>query len=115
MNAMRQRIGRLSEKFFASGQIVPHEVGELAELGFRSIVNNRPDAEEPGQPDSAAIEAAAARHGLAYRYLPVFPPAVTARDVDEFRRACADLEGPILLFCRSGARSTLLWQLAGAD
>lgn len=112
---MRLRIGQLSERFYASGQIDPQHVGELAGLGIRAIVNNRPDAEEPGQPASAAIEAAAAAHGLVYRHLPVYPPGVTARDIEEFRQFCVHLDGPVLLFCRSGARSTLLWQLAGAN
>jgi len=110
---MRLRIGQLSERFYASGQIDPRHVGELAELGIRTIVNNRPDGEEPGQPSSATIEAAAAAHGIAYRHLPVYPPGVTARDIEEFRQACVDLDGPVLLYCRSGARSTMLWQLAG--
>lgn len=75
------------------------------------IVNNRPDGEEPDQPLSAEIEAAARSAGLAYRHVPVaagFPPAAV-----EAMRAALD-EGPILAFCRSGTRSTCLWALARA-
>ena len=35
-----------------SGQITPNDVKELAKDGVKSIVNNRPDGEEAGQPTS---------------------------------------------------------------
>jgi uncharacterized protein (TIGR01244 family) len=53
-------------------QLTPDAMAELARLGFRSVVNNRPDFEHgPDQPTSAAIEAAAVAAGLEYRHLPV--------------------------------------------
>ena len=41
-------------------------------MGFKSVVNNRPDFEfESDQPTNADIEAAARAAGLEYRHLPV--------------------------------------------
>ena len=37
---------------------------------------------------------------------------ITLQNVRDFNEQCADLEGPVLLYCRSGARSAMLWQLA---
>lgn len=92
-------------------QLRPADVPGLAARGVRLIVNNRPDGEEPGQPDSAEIEAAARAAGLDYLHLPVaggFP-------AERIEAMAGALErGPVLAFCRSGTRSTFLWALARA-
>jgi uncharacterized protein (TIGR01244 family) len=92
-------------------QLTVGDVGEAAAAGIRLIVNNRPDGEEPGQPSSAEIEAAARAAGLDYRHIPVaggFP----GEQVEAMARALD--QGPLLAFCRSGTRSTFLWALARA-
>src|SRR3954468_8339579 len=90
-------------------QIVPDDMPAIAAHGIRLIVNNRPDGEEPGQPASAEIEAAARAAGLGYRHIPIaggFPSA----QVEAMAEALED--GPVLAFCRTGTRSTYLWALA---
>jgi len=87
-------------------QLTPNAMAELARLGFRSVVNNRPDFEEgPGQPTNAAIEAAARAAGLAYAYLPVSPMFQSPEEIARFAQLLADLPHPLLAFCRSGTRS----------
>ena len=106
------QIAQLSPRFFVAGQIHVDQLEALADHGIRSIVNNRPDDEDIGQPKSADIAAAASELGLAYAHVPVESGWITQQDVDDFSRACAGLEGPILLFCRSGTRCMALWQLS---
>jgi len=101
---------RLEEDFAVSGQISPEDVPILAARGFRTIVNNRPDGEAPGQPEGAAIADAAAAAGLAYRAIPV--SQLTADAVEETRRTLEEADGPIFAFCAAGTRSTYLWALA---
>ena len=48
---------KLTETIAVTGQISPAQVPEIAAAGFKVLVNNRPDGEESGQPDSALIEA----------------------------------------------------------
>jgi len=105
-------IRQLSPQYFVTGQISASDLAELAENGFRTVINNRPDHEAPHQPLSDDIAAEAARLGLRYLYLPVVSGRLTERDVENFGRAVRDIEGPVLLFCRSGARSAALWQLS---
>jgi uncharacterized protein (TIGR01244 family) len=96
-------------------QMTPEAMAELARLGFRSVVNNRPDFEEgPGQPTSAAIEAAARAAGLAYAYLPVSPAFQSPEEIARFAQLLAELPRPLLAFCRSGARSGKLYNAATA-
>src|SRR3546814_20687003 len=72
---------------------------------FRSIVCNRPDGEEAGQPTAAAIAAAAEAHGLRFVHIPVMSGGIDEGDVATMARALADLPAPVLASCRSGARS----------
>jgi len=104
---------RLDETaFVAPRQIVPADVPALAARGIRLLVNNRPDGEEGGQPRSAEIAAAAGAAGLEYRHIPT-TGGFAADRIEDMARALD--QGPALLFCRTGTRSTYLWALARAS
>ncbi|HYN58538.1 MAG TPA: TIGR01244 family sulfur transferase [Rubrivivax sp.] len=94
-------------------QLGPDAMAEAARAGFRSVVNNRPDFEGgPEQPTSAQIEAAAKSAGLEYRHLPVSGAYQSPEDAAAMARLLQQLPRPMLMFCRSGARSSRLYQLA---
>jgi uncharacterized protein (TIGR01244 family) len=94
-------------------QISVADVGEAARQGFKTIINNRPDGEEPAQPRSAEIEAAAKAAGLAYHHIPVVGGPTPAQ-VEATRAVLQDAEEPVLAFCRSGTRSIVTWSLCQA-
>jgi uncharacterized protein (TIGR01244 family) len=96
-----------------SGQIAPEEVAVAAAQGIRTIINNRPDGEQPGQPTSAEIEAAATAAGLAYAHIPVDHSGFSMEQIEAMTSAL-EQPAPALAFCRSGTRSTFLWSLARA-
>lgn len=103
---------KIADGFYAAGQIAPEDLPEIAALGVRTIVNNRPDGEGgPEQPGSEQMQAAAASAGLAYHYLPMTPQTLTPELLERFRAIVEGSEGPVLAHCRSGARSTALWAL----
>ena len=105
----------LSPDLSVSPQLAPDAMAQAAAQGFRSVINNRPDFEGgPDQPTSASIEAAARAAGLAYEWLPVAPNAHSADEIARFGELLATLPKPILVFCRSGARSTKLFTAATA-
>ncbi len=90
-------------------------MAELARLGFKSVINNRPDFEHgPDQPTNASIEAAALAAGLQYRYLPVDGGWQSPEQIAAMAQLLKELPAPVLAFCRSGARSTRLYQQAMA-
>ena len=96
-------------------QLMPAAMAEAAVAGFKSVVNNRPDFEHgPGQPSSAEMAAAAQAAGLQYRFLPVDGGYQSPEEVAAFAQLLGELPRPILAFCRSGARSARLVQLASA-
>ncbi len=103
----------LAEDICVAPQLTPAAMAEAARAGFRSVVNNRPDFEHgPDQPTNASIEAAALAAGLQYRFLPVNGMYQSPEQIAAFAQLLHELPRPLLVFCRSGARSTRLFQAA---
>lgn len=110
MSVFRQ----LSDNVWASPQIGEAEVAEAARRGFAMIVNNRPDGEAEDQPSGAAVAQAAQAAGLGYRAIPITHAGFSEAQVEAMAEALEAAQGPMLAYCRSGTRSTLLWSLAQA-
>jgi uncharacterized protein (TIGR01244 family) len=108
-------IRQLDDKTMVSGQLTPDQVAGLKDHGVTLLVNNRPDNEDPGQPLSADLEAAAEAAGMEYRHIPI-RYGMGPSDVEAMRDALhATGDGKLLAFCRSGNRSTLAWAVARAE
>lgn len=105
---------KLTENMLVSPQLALEDVAAAAASGVVMIINNRPDGEDPDAPQSADIAAAAATAGLNYVEIPVGHSGFSEPQVDAMIAALEQAEGPILAYCRSGTRSTLLWALAAA-
>jgi uncharacterized protein (TIGR01244 family) len=105
------QIRTLTDQLSVSPQIGLDDLAQLASAGFRSVINNRPDGEAADQPTSAQLAEAAARHGLAYRYVPVVPGQFDAGTIGAMAHALDALPSPVLAFCRTGTRSTTVWAL----
>jgi uncharacterized protein (TIGR01244 family) len=98
--------------FATAPQISPEDMAAIAAHGFHTLINNRPDFEGgPDQPTSEAMAQAALAAGLAYHYLPVISGQITPAQVTDFAALVKSAPGPVLAFCRSGARSTNLWHM----
>ena len=104
----------LDNSISVAGQISAADVAAAKAQGFAAIVNNRPDDEQPGQPGGGEIAAAAEAAGLSYVAIPVTHAGIAPHQVEAMAEALAAAEGPVLAFCRSGTRSTMLWSLAEA-
>jgi uncharacterized protein (TIGR01244 family) len=104
---------RVTDELSVSPQISVADVDAAARQGFRTIINNRPDGEEPAQPSGHEIEAAAQAAGLAYFHVPV-RGGPTPEQVETTQKIVAQAQGPILAFCRSGTRSIITWSLSQA-
>lgn len=107
-------IRRITPDYAVSPQIEPTDMDALAQQGFRMVINNRPDDEVPPTHQSAAMRAAAETAGLAYVENPVVNGAMTMDMVTGQGEAIASAEGPILAYCRSGTRSSIVWALSQA-
>lgn len=108
------RIVQLDDNFYVAGQIQPDDIPELTLAGIKTIVNNRPDGEDPAtQPFGLEIEAAAREHGIEVVNIPFTTQTLTSVEVAEFIDVLERRGGePMLAFCRSGNRSSLVWAAA---
>jgi len=105
---------KLDDTISVDGQIEPADIAEAARQGFTFIINYRPDGEAPGQPSGAEMKAAADAAGLGYAAIPITHAGFSEEQVAAMGQALAAAPGPVLAFCRSGTRSTLVWALARA-
>lgn len=111
---MMSEFRRIDDNLIASPQITPGDVAEAKALGVTLIINNRPEDESPDQTPGPEIEAAARKAGIDYVAIPVTHAGFGPGQVDAMRAALDNAAGPVLAYCRSGTRSTLLWALAEA-
>ena len=107
-------IRRITPDYAVSPQIEPADMATLAAEGFTVVINNRPDAEVPPEQQSAAMRAAADAAGLTYVENPVISAAMTMDMVEGQAAATDAAAGPVLAYCRSGTRSSVVWALSQA-
>lgn len=102
----------VTEDFSAFGQVQVEDLQLAVDQGFKSLIINRPDGEDPGQPTAAETTQAAEALGLEVRFIPLISGQLTLEHIEQTKAALAEMPGPILAHCRSGMRSTTLWALA---
>ncbi len=105
-------IKKIDNRFATMGQVRPEDVAQLAQDGYVAVVCARPDNEEPGQPTFAAVAHEAEKHGMKAVHIPVTGAPSTVQ-VKRFEEAMETIEGPVLGYCRSGARSAALYSSIG--
>ncbi len=103
---------QLSDQVSVCGQISVADVADIAAQGFGTVICNRPDGEGPDQTPWAEIEAACKAQGMVTHYIPMSPMGLTGTEVPAFAEALKGAEGKVLAYCRTGNRSSILWQQA---
>ncbi|MGH7005507.1 MAG: TIGR01244 family sulfur transferase, partial [Alphaproteobacteria bacterium] len=102
------QIIKVTDRLSIAAQPHPDDFEEIKRRGFASIINARPDEEEPGQPGNRVERQAAEGAGLRYSFIPVTGATITQADIDAFQAATAASDGPVLAHCKSGARALTL-------
>lgn len=100
----------ITDDYSVSGQITAEDLPAIRDAGFRAIVCHRPDHEAADQPAFESIKAAAAKLGIEARHIPIGPNGVNADAVSGMVDALDEMDRPMLGYCRSGARSTAVFQ-----
>lgn len=103
---------QISPVFSVSGQLSLDDVRDAAAQGFKTIICNRPDDEEAGQLASKIVQEKAELLGMKFAYIPVLSSGVTASDGAKMHAALDREPTPALAYCRSGARSSKVFELA---
>ncbi|WP_019564780.1 bifunctional sulfur transferase/dioxygenase Blh [Agrobacterium sp. 10MFCol1.1] len=105
---------RINERLTVAGQPDISDFSSLSDQGYKSIINARPDGEEPGQPGNEHEKSAANAAGLAYSFIPVNGPTITEADIRAFQQTMTEAKGPVFAHCKGGARALTLYVLGEA-
>ncbi|UTW55256.1 TIGR01244 family sulfur transferase [Kordiimonas sp. SCSIO 12610] len=104
---------KLDENFTVSTQMTKADFAEAAQMGVKTIICNRVEGEEAGQPLNITMMSNAAEHDMDFAALPVggtFP----IEEAGELAKLLRETSDPIHGYCKSGTRSAMLWGLAVA-
>ncbi|WP_109464012.1 TIGR01244 family sulfur transferase [Albibacillus kandeliae] len=105
---------QLTPRYFVSPQLAPDDFREAAEAGFTTVICNRPDAEVPSSLQAAAMREAAEAQGLRFEVLELTHQTMTPENVARQREMIEGSEGPVLAYCASGTRCSVVWALGQA-
>ena len=104
----------LSDTYSVSPQITPEDAAAIAAAGYRMVICNRPDAENPPEQQMAAVREAVEGAGMTFVANPFTGPTMGMDNVGAQGEAVAQADGPVLAYCASGNRSSIMWALSQA-
>ncbi len=107
-------IRQITPAYSVSPQIEPEDIPAIVAAGFVTLIDNRPDAEIPMELSSHVMRAAAEAAGLKFVVLPVTHQTMTADLIAAQMAAVQAAEGPVLAYCASGTRCSIVWSLGHA-
>ena len=108
------QINTLSEDYSVSAQIDVSDVPSIVQAGFKSVICNRPDQENPEPRQTGAIKAAVQAAGMEFAEN-VFDPSSFGPDkIEQQTELLAQLPSPVFAYCASGNRCAIVWAFAQA-
>lgn len=105
---------QITETYSVTPQIEPSDIATLKAMGVKTLICNRPDMENPPALQAAAMQAEAEAHGIDFIFNPFQGHTMTQDHVDEQLDALTDAEGPVVGYCASGNRCTVVWAFGAA-
>lgn len=107
-------IRQITEGYAVSPQIDPADAPAIRAAGFTVVIDNRPDGEIAPHLHTEAMRAAVQAEGMTFIANPVIGGALTEDNVVIQGAAIAAARGPVLAYCASGNRSSVVWALSQA-
>lgn len=104
----------ITPDYAVAPQIAAADLPAIAAAGFTTVICNRPDAEVEADLQAATIAAAAAAAGLQFALLPLTQETLSPDTARQQRALIEASDGPVLAYCRSGTRCTVIWALGQA-
>ncbi|WP_438960715.1 TIGR01244 family sulfur transferase [Nereida sp.] len=104
----------LTPDFAVAPQIEPQDLYAVAEAGYKTVICNRPDAENPAFLHVEEMQKAADAAGLTLLLNQFASPMLSMEHVTKQAELLQSAEGRVFAYCASGTRSTMVWCLAMA-
>jgi uncharacterized protein (TIGR01244 family) len=102
----------LNAQVSVAGQMTTDKFQQLIKAGFKSVIVNRPDQEQGNTVSVAQLRQIAEQSQVSVIYQPILSGKISQTDVIEFAKYYNELPKPILMVCRSGSRSSILFNQA---
>lgn len=102
----------LNVQVSVAGQMTTDKFQQLIKDGFKSVIVNRPDQEQGNTVSVAQLRQIAEQSQVSVIYQPILSGKISQTDVTEFAKYYNELPKPILMVCRSGSRSSVLFNQA---
>ena len=102
-------INQLSESYSVASQILVEDVATILDAGFKSIICNRPDEENPMHCQIKAIRTAAQAAGLEFAENSFDSYSFGLDKVQRQTLLLKQLPSPVLAYCASGNRCCVIW------
>ncbi|MFD2854865.1 TIGR01244 family sulfur transferase [Seohaeicola zhoushanensis] len=94
--------------------MLPEHLPAIAAAGFTTVICNRPDAENPPPLQAAEMRKAAEAAGLKFEVLELTHQTMTPANIARQKAMIEASDGPVLAYCASGTRSSVIWALGQA-
>ena len=105
----------IDKNYHVSPQIEPQQVAEIADNGFVKIICNRPDMEVSPFYSSSVMEDLAKENNIEFHLIELTHEMMTPETAARQRELVLNCKGPVLAYCASGARCSLLWAIGEAN
>ena len=102
----------LNAQVSIAGQMTTDKFQQLIKAGFKSVIVNRPDQEQGNTISVTQLRQIAEQSEVSVIYHPILSGKISQTDVIEFAKYYNELPKPILMVCRSGSRSSILFNQA---
>ena len=104
----------IDKNYHVSPQIEPHQISDIADRGFVKIICNRPDHEVPPSLSSLVMADLASKAEIEFHTLELTHETMTPENILKQRKIFLDASGPVLAYCASGTRCSVIWALGEA-
>jgi uncharacterized protein (TIGR01244 family) len=105
----------IDKNYHVSPQIEPLQIAEIAGNGFVKIICNRPDVEVSPFYSSSVMEDLAKENNIEFHLIELTHQMMTPETAARQRELVLNCKGPVLAYCASGTRCSLLWAIGEAN
>ena len=102
----------ITAQYAVSEQLSPDDFSALRDAGYTTVICNRPDAEIPPYLHASEMAKAAEEAGVVFHALPLTHQTMTAENVTKQFQLVDAADGPVLAYCASGTRCSVIWALS---
>ncbi|MFP7672533.1 TIGR01244 family sulfur transferase [Marivita sp. S0852] len=107
-------IRQITNRYHVSPQISPEDAEAIKDAGITTVICNRPDEEVPASHQAETIRHAIEAAGLRFEVLPITHHTMTPDRIAQQAALVKESDGPVLAYCASGTRCSIIWALSQA-